>query len=403
MLHRSAEWLAASDRLPDSVRAVAGYYGESGVFDYRSLLLKRRVDDVVDGMLDRLFAEVERLLADELGHESVTFSYDTKLVLPAKLTLGRLYRQLEPADHLRAEEMTRLAVEALIDGDMRDAINDEEFDDFEVDVDVDERERRRIARLTQDHLQARVEKQLSVYSDSVRETYEWAVAISNTHQASDERFRELMADVQRGEAPPEQLEAEYRDAAFEDPPELFTEVERSLPYIKTQYDRVGVLYDAMLGMYRESGLPIARSFQRSIVLAIIGAQIWLDDIDDFEDDIRSGQLTPVTAEYLLAGEDDDPREAVIDIGQRYLDHAQQEATAADSALTGIAVEYIRRSGDPELLPPSVEIRRAVSEATDSDAAQTPQDLSAAVDGDTAPAADGEPTAGTDRDTSEEGE
>jgi hypothetical protein len=362
MFHRSAEWLANRDRLPDSARAVVGYYGDTGVFDYRSLLLKRRVDSVVEGMLDRLFAEVGRVVADELGYDEVVLRYDTKLVLPAKLTLGRLYRELEPADHLRAEEMTRLAVEALIDGDMRDAINDEEFEDFEFDVDLDERERRRAAELAQEHMQHRVEKQLAAYSSSVRETYEWAVERSNAHQARDERFRELMAEVQRGETPPERLATEYRDAAFDDPPALFTEAELSVPYIKTQYDRVGVLYDAMLGMYRESDLPVDRSFQRAIVLAIIGAQVWLDDIDDFEADIRSGQLTPVTAEYLLADEGD-PREAVVSLGRRYLDRAKAEATAADSPLTGIAIEYILRSGEPDALPPGLEIRRASTAET----------------------------------------
>jgi hypothetical protein len=357
MLHRSAEWLADRRRVPDSARAVVGYYADTGVFDYRSLLLKRRVDSVVGAMLDRLFDELGRRIADELGYDEVTLRYDTKLVLPAKLTLGQLYRELGPADHLRAEEMTRLAVEALIDGDMRDAINDAEFEDFEVDVDIDQQERRRLAVLAQDHLQQRVEKQLAAYSTSVRETYEWAVDLSNTHQARDERFRALMAGVQRGETSVDRLAAEYRDAEFADPPALFTDAELSLPYIRTQYDRVGVLYDAMLGMYRESGLPIARPFQRSIVLAIIGAQVWLDDIDDFEADIRSGQLTPVTAEYLLADENEDPREAVVAVGRSYLDRAKQEATAADSALTGIAIEYILRSGEPDALPPGLEIRR----------------------------------------------
>jgi len=361
MLHRSAEWLADSDRVPDSARAVVGYYADTGVFDYRSLLLKRRVDGVVGAMLDRLFDELGRVVADELGYDGVTLRYDTKLVLPAKLTLGHLYRELESADYHRAEEMTRLAVEALIDGDMRDAINDQEFEDFEVDVDIDEDERRRLAEVAQNHLQQRVEKQLSAYSSSVRETYEWAVELSNTHQARDERFRELMAGVQRGETPAERLAAEYRNAEFEESPALFTDAELSLPYVKTQYDRVGVLYDAMLGMYRESGLSIARPFQRSIVLAIIGAQVWLDDIDDFEADIRSGQLTPATAEYLLAGEDDDPREAVVAVGRSYLDRAKQEATAVDSALTGIAIEYILRSGEPDALPPELEIRRATPE------------------------------------------
>jgi len=357
MFQRSAVWLADRDGFPDSVRAVAGYYGNTGVFDYRSLLLKQRVDDVVGGMLDRLFAEVERAVATELGYDDVSFSYDTKLVLPAKLTLGQLYRQLEPADHLRAENMTRLSVEALIDGDMRDALNDDEFEDFDIGVAVDEAERRRVAEIAQELLQGRVENQLAAYSGSVRESYEWAVSVSNAHQTQDESFRELMTAVQRGDAPASRLAAEYRNVPFDDPPGLFTGADRSLPYVKTQYDRVGVLYDAMLGMYREAGLPIEEPFRRAIVLAIVGAQIWLDDIDDFEEDIRAGQLTPVTAEYLLA-DDGDPREAVVEVGRGYLDRARTAATAVDSALTGIAVEYILRSGRPELLPPGVEIRHS---------------------------------------------
>ena len=357
MLQRSAVWLADRDGFPDSVRAVAGYYGNTGVFDYRSLLLKQRVDDVVEGMLDRLFAEVERAVATELGYDDVSFSYDTKLVLPAKLTLGHLYRRLEPADHLRAENMTRLSVEALIDGDMRDALNDDEFEDFDIGVAVDEAERRRVAEIAQGLLQGRVENQLAAYSGSVRETYEWAVSVSNAHQTQDESFRELMTAVQRGDAPASRLAAEYRNVPFDDPPGLFTGADRSLPYLKTQYDRVGVLYDAMLGMYREAGLPIEKPFRRAIVLAIVGAQIWLDDIDDFEEDIRAGQLTPVTAEYLLA-DDGDPQEAVVEVGRGYLDRARTAATAVDSALTGIAVEYILRSGRPELLPPGVEIRHS---------------------------------------------
>ena len=366
MLHRGAGWLADRRQLPGSVRAVAGYYADAGVFDYRSILLKRRVDDVVDGMVDRMFADISRAIADEFGYDDVTFGYDTKLVLPAKLTLGHLYRQLDESNHLRAEEMTRLAVEALVDGDMQDALNDREFDDFEVDVAVSERERWEIARIAQERIQRRVKRQLAEFPDAVQDTYEWAVDVSNAHQDRDEWFRELMAAAQRGEDVTEQLESEYKHAEFEELPKLFTDAEQSLPYLKTQYDRVGILYDAMIDMYRESGLPVGRSFQRSIVLAIIGAQIWLDDIDDFEQDIRAGQLTPVTAEYLLASDGQDPRGAVNDIGRRYLDRAQQEAAAADSALTGIAIEYIIRSGNPESLPPAIEIRSDSASATGDD-------------------------------------
>ena len=368
MIQESVGRVAEDDRLPDSARAVASYYAKTGVFDYRSLLLKRRVDDVVDEMLGELFADIERAIAEEFGYDDVTFSYDTKLVLPAKLTLAYLYRETDDTEHRRAEELTRVVVEALIDGDMRDAINDSEFEDFEVDVAIDERAR--LAELAQSRTEARLQRQLDSFPDSVRDIYDWAVGISTGHQDRDEFFRELMADVQRGGTDPERIAAEYRDVPFDDPPDLFTETERSLPYIKTQYDRVGILYDAMLTAYRDVGLSIAPSFKRAMVLTIIGAQIWLDDIEDFEEDLQSGQLTPVTAEYLLADETGTPREAVVDIGQQYLDRAQQEATAVDSALTGIAIEYIRRSGQPESLPPAVEVRWSNADS-DGETAVTP--------------------------------
>ncbi len=351
MFRRSAGWVARRERAPTSVRAVFGYYERAGEFDYGSLRLKRRVDASIDEMVSNAFADVEEAIAEEFGYGYVTFSYDTKLLLPANLTLGYLYRELPAADHLQAEQMTQLAVEALLDGDMRDALNDEEYEDFEVDFAVDESDRRLIAEIAQEVLQARVEEQLVSYPDAVRETYDWAVDISETHQDQDEQFRSYMDRAQSGEEKAfEQIREEYKFAEFDQHPDLFTEDELSLPYLKTQYDRVGIIYDAMLTMYRDSGLPIEWSFQRSIVLAIIGAQIWLDDVDDYHDDMREGQLTPVTAEYLLADRERDARENVINISYDYLDRATAEATVADSTLTGIATEYIRYDGSPAVLP-----------------------------------------------------
>ena len=43
MLQRSAGRLAGSQSLPTSARAVLGYYAHSGVFDYGSIRLKRRM------------------------------------------------------------------------------------------------------------------------------------------------------------------------------------------------------------------------------------------------------------------------------------------------------------------------------------------------------------------------
>lgn len=354
MLHRSADWLSRRERAPASVRAVFGYYAQSGVFDYRSFLLKRRVDRTIEKMITRAFADVEEAVAAEFGYDYVTFEYDTKLLLPANLTLGYLYRHLDEREYDRAEKMTQLAVEALLDGDMRDALNDDEFEDFQVDFQTDENDRRTIATIAQDALQSRVEAQLRDHPETVEETYEWAVDISEAHQDEDEYFRELLTkartESEETATAHQRIHDEYKYATFDEQPALFTATELELPYLKTQYDRVGIIYDAMLRMYRDAGLPIEDSFQRSIVLAIIGAQIWLDDVDDYEDDMTEGQLTPVTAEYLLAETDHEARRRVIETSYQYLDRASREATSADSTLTGIAAEYIRHSGSPEALP-----------------------------------------------------
>jgi hypothetical protein len=78
--------------------------------------------------------------------------------------------------------------------------------------------------------------------------------------------------------------------------------------------------------------------------------VWLDDVDDFEADMAEGQLTPVTAEYLVWEDDREAYEAVVDVTTDYLGAAVEHATASDSPLTGIATEYIYLSGDPGVLP-----------------------------------------------------
>jgi hypothetical protein len=349
MLQRVAGKIANRETVPTAIRAVLGYYAQSGTLDYASLRLKSHTDDVVEGLLRDAYADIEEALAESFGYSYVSFDYDTKLVLPAKLTLGYLYRRLPESEHPEAREVTRLVTEALIDGDMRDAVNDDEFADFEVDFTTSDD--RRVAKIAQEVLQARVEEQFSRYPEALRETYDWAVDVSQRHQERDEQFRELMARAREGDREAtEQIRAEYRTARFEEPPSLFTDEELALPYLKTQYDRVGIIYEAMVEMYRAAGFGIDRSFERSIVLAIIGAQVWLDDVDDFETDMREKQLTPVTAEYLLADDDATAYRSTVEISRRYLERARREATEADSTLTGIATEYIYRNGDPGVLP-----------------------------------------------------
>lgn len=385
MFRRPARWLADRDRLPPAAQAVLGYYARTGVVDLRSLWLKRRVDAAVDAMVADAFEAVENAVAEQLGRESVSLAYDTKLLLPAQLTLGYLYRRVEGTDRARAERLTALVVAALLDGDMRDAIADKEYGDFEFARPVSDADRRAAAETAQKVLQARVTTALDRQPDAVREIYDQTVAVSEQHQDQDKQFRELMtAATEQDQAldqhqsrdhpaaavvsdspstdnaddtpaeqaltPRERIAAEYRHASFDEPPALFDDKIRSLPYIKTQYDRVGVIYHGMVDMYRAAGFTVGDPFQRSIVLAIIGAQIWLDDIDDYRADVAAGQLTPVTAEYLLAADDSTARTAVVALTETYLRRAQRQAGKANSTLTGIATEYIYRAGDHSALP-----------------------------------------------------
>jgi hypothetical protein len=384
MIQAGADWLADSRALPTALRAVLGYYADSGVFDYSSLALKGEIDDRTERMVADVFDLVEAALAEEFDAESVTFAYDTKLILPAQLTLGYVYRRaraqadsdpvgksiatgvpsvdenalsagtgqdLSPREMVvRAELMTRFAIEALIDGDMRDAINDDEFEDFSVDIPV---EKRAVATVAQQRLEADLTGLLDELPPVVGESYQWAVDYSEAHQDRDPHFRDLMADAEAGDRDAlRAIREEYKFATMENPPDLFDGAELELPYLKTQYARVGVLYDGMIRLYRLAGLEIDDDFAKAIVLAIIGAQVWLDDVDDFHDDRRDGQLTPATAEYLLGSDTEAGYRRVVHITEQYLDLAKTYATRADSPLTGIAVEYIFRSGDPSVLPGS---------------------------------------------------
>ncbi|MUV89649.1 hypothetical protein GJ629_06870 [Halapricum sp. CBA1109] len=393
---RVAQWLADRSALPTSGRAVAGYYADTGVFDVDAIRLKRTVDDRTETMIEEVFGLVEDALADHFDADAVTFGYDTKLVLPAQLTLGHVYRtarQRAPAgtdpvelglwadaadgdgatgparygdpldsadaDTLspqelvdRAEYLTRLVIEALIDGDMRDAVNDAEYEDFEVSLDLDDAERAEAARIAQQTLQSNLEATFERVPDAVRDHYEWAVDVSEAHQDRDEDFRAMYERARDGEeAARESIREEYRDAPLDVDADRFADG-TDLPYFSTQYARVGVIYDGMVEMYREAGLPVDPAFKESIVLSIIGAQIWLDDLDDYAADLADGQLTPVTAEYVLQPDDRTAYEQVVDLSESYLDTATAAAARSDAPLAGIAADYIYYSGDPSVLPGS---------------------------------------------------
>ena len=384
--------LAAVDRLPTAQRAILGYYAETGRLDYRALRIKSAVDDTLETILDSVYGDIESAIVADLGVDDATFHYETKLTLPAELTLGYLYRRAlaratggydpitgeagrlsalgrgvpsapanrEAREYVEmAEEATALIVQALLDGDMRDAINDEEFEDFEVTVSGDaDPDRRRVAECAQSYLQSVVEDAFDRAPDAVRAAYDEAVDISEAHQDQDDHFRDLLARALDGAADDDDdaaaraaIEDEYKFASVPDDAP-FDGRERDLPYLKTQYDRVGVIYKGMLDAYRGVGFDIPEAFGTSIVLAIIGAQIWLDDVDDYRDDVADGQLTPVTAEYVLADSDETAYENVVSTTMEYFDLAREHAEEADSPLNGIAIEYILRSGDPERLPGS---------------------------------------------------
>jgi hypothetical protein len=390
------QWLAERgaerESLPTSLRAVLGYYAATGEFDATAVLLKRRVDETMDRLLADLYGTVETALEAEFGVADATFRYETKLTLPAELTLGYLYRQATeratgnfdpvtgtrsrlfgvggdtadrtPSPNLsarnrdavafvdRAEDVTDLIVKALLDGDMRDAINDAEFEDFEVNGELRETAPiRRVAEVAQEALQAETEALFERYPDEVRAAYDRAVDISEAHQDEDDAFRAMLRHARDGESDArDDIESAYKLASFPDADHPFTDEERDVPYLKTQYDRVGVIYDGMIDMYRGAGFDIPAAFEKSIVLAIIGAQIWLDDVDDYHDDYEEGQLTPVTGEYVLAADDRTAYENVVAISETYFELAMAYATEAGSPLNGIAIEYIVRSGDPTVLP-----------------------------------------------------
>ncbi|MDG5777795.1 hypothetical protein VB773_05970 [Haloarculaceae archaeon H-GB2-1] len=385
-------FLSRTSVVPLSVRSVFRFYTRSGELDLTALRIRGWVEDTLDAFLEDAYAAIEARVEQELDYESVTFSYETKLTMPVELTLGHLYRramadvhgdvnpvtgevstpisayfpvetddaareerlreraseQLEFVAH--AERVARLCTEALLDGDMRDAINDDEYEDFQLDVDVTDAERRRVAEIAQECLRTRVEEQFSAFPAAVRERYTTAVDDSEAHQDDDQHFRELMVRATEGDDDAtEQIRDEYKFAPFESNPDVLTAQERDWPYCKTQYERVGVIYDGMIEMFRAAGIDIDESFKHAIVLAIIGAQIWLDDVDDLEADLAEQQLTPVTAEYLICDTDDEAYQNVVDIATQYLDQAIRYAVDSDSILTGIATEYIYLSGTPENL------------------------------------------------------
>jgi hypothetical protein len=358
----------AFDRLPPLARAFTRHVARTrDPYLVPVMLLREEIDTAVDRITDRLFAEVERDLRQAVeegelslaeGADEVVFEYDTRLVLPAMLTLGRLHelagdvpvlRHVRGVDYTLAQEgeaTTHEIVRALLDGDMRDAINDDEFEDFETTV----RPRKRAAKRAQRTLQAGVEAWFGRPDtpESVRTYYDHAVTLSETHQDEDERFRDLLVrfhDAPNGNRATiaAEMEREYKFATPQETPPLFA-AEADLPYFATQYERVGILYEDMLNMYEAAlDLSLGEDFKRAIVLMVIAAQVGLDDTDDYPED-RGTQLTPVTAELNLLPPDE-AVESLRDVTFTYLDRAEGYAS---NHLTAMAIAYIREDARDRL-------------------------------------------------------
>lgn len=353
--------------LPPKVRALASYVASARAPSALPMVaLQRTAQSEVDGMVSRAFDRVEsaleRALADgalRLADGAVVaeprFEYDTRLLLPAMLTHAQVHLlagdapvgswlpgRSPDASMLEAgRDATSMVVRALLDGDMRDAINDGEFEDFETNL----RPKRRVAELAQDRLFEDVEAWFDdpTTPPAVVEHYRHAVEVSETHQDTDEAFGRLLrryrtVEGEEREAAAAAIREEYAFAEPQDPPALF-ESEFELPYFATQYERVGILYEDMLRMY-EAALDVSfdDGFTRAIVLMVIAAQIGLDDTDDYPED-RTEQLTPVTAELALAEDGQSGVENVRGVLEEYLDRAER---SSDDHLTGIAIEYIRQ-------------------------------------------------------------
>jgi hypothetical protein len=359
--------VAVRSRTPPIARAFLRYVGRSrDPSVVPMLLLRSEVDDDIEAMAARMFREVELDLERAVDEgvvetvgvgNTVRFDYDTRLVLPALLTLGRLclvandvplLRHVRDVDDDLARESratTYNIVQALVDGDMRDAINDAEYEDFETNARPKSTVAERAQATLSENVQAWFEEPDT--PAAVRESYQHAVDLSEGHQDDDEAFRDLLeryhaadedgADEKR-ETVADEIRERYKFAEPEEPLDLFA-ADADLPYFLTQYLRVGILYEDMLNMYEaDLDVELGEGFKRSIVLMVIAAQVGLDDTDDYPEDRRT-QLTPVTAELNLAADRETGVENLRAVVVEYLDRA--EACSPDH-LTNMAIEYIRQ-------------------------------------------------------------
>lgn len=358
--------LAPKRLLSPEVRALLSYSASNSTVSTLPMIqLRRETEAEMDRIKSDMFSEVERALADAVergdlehassGVDEPRFRYDTRLLMPALLTLARLHiRAGDVPLHRRVPgrtpdrdlvrrscRTTGFITRALLDGDLRDALNDEEYEDISTNLEPP----RRVAEIAQDRLETTVEEWLDDPGTpaGVGRQYSHAVTVSESHQQVDDEFGDLLrryhsvSDEQQ-ETVTAEIRDRYKFASPSEPPDLFDE-EMELPYFVTQYERVGILYRDMLGMYESDlHLEIDDGFKRAVVLMVVAAQIGMDDTDDYEED-RGSQLTPVTAELVLGPNAGDSVAELRRIVDHYLDGADEYAP---DHLTGVAVEFIRQ-------------------------------------------------------------
>jgi hypothetical protein len=397
--HEAAERISESGLPPNSVKAILDHYGRGSMSlgeGKNAIDLKSHIDERKEDFMQELFEDVSEAIKDDTGEKDVSFTYDTKLTFPAELTLGKIYEEAQqqlPDDYdvmnreverdilkkiagplkkgkngrtrkkrieeeqeaqlmrLReGEAFTDLVMGLLVEGDMRDAIHDEEYEDFETDSELESPE---VAETAQETLLKELQTQLEEYPEGVREAYEKAVDLSMEHQDEDEQFREMYQDARENPADAEEIIEPYRNGSTESRFTLDWS-NTDMPFFASQYERVGVLYEGMFEMYEEAGFDLDEDFRRSLVLSTIGAQIWLDDVDDLAEDWENSQLTPVTAELLYSDSDEEAYENIVSLKGRYLDAARDYAERSGSHLAGIGIEYIDRRGDELDLEQQIE-------------------------------------------------
>ncbi|MFB6143826.1 MAG: hypothetical protein ABEJ98_00805 [Candidatus Nanohaloarchaea archaeon] len=300
-------------------------------------LARERMDENRQEALQTVESEVD---------EEIDISYETKLYLPLEILLGLIYERNgyrageRPEEVEEAEDLFRNLAGLFLEIDLRDAVIDDELEKMKItggEVDPE--------KLFEDGREALkreyYDEGLESYGSEISSIYDKGIEIAMEHQRSQDEFEKVMGEARRKNSFDE-LMSLYRDADLED---MIGERIEALPYFATQYERVAVLYDAVISILAEKGLEISDEDREAIIYDVIGAQIWLDDVSDLKQDIEDDQLTPVTAEIARASDLEEAQQSIRELKDDYLDEAREKAKESDSVLQEIAVEYIDLKGE----------------------------------------------------------